>query len=142
MVRFPTRRYPTMRPTTLIPAVLGLALAASPGARAEESGGLGHMVFFELEDASDAAVAKLVAACHEYLSGHEGTLHFSVGVRAKDLVRDVNQTDYHVALHLVFESRAAHDAYQSAPRHHQFIEENRANWKSVEVYDSDLAPGE
>jgi hypothetical protein len=42
----------------------------------------------------------------------------------------------------VFESRAAHDAYQTAPRHLKFIEENRENWKSVEVYDSYLAPVE
>ena len=131
-----------MKRLHLIPGVLGLALAASADARAEDGPALGHMVFFELEDASDAAVEKLVAACHEYLSGHQGTLHFSAGARAKDLGRDVNQSDFDVALHLVFESRAAHDAYQTAPRHLKFIEENRENWKSVEVYDSYLAPVE
>jgi len=128
-----------MQPSTLIPVVLGVALAAAAGARAEEPGPeLAHMVFFELEDASEAQVAKLVAACRKHLSGHPGTLYFSVGTRAKEHVRDVNQKDFDVALHLVFESKAAHDAYQTAPRHLRFIEENRANWKSVRVFDSYL----
>jgi len=120
----------------LTPAVLAFALAASGGARAADGPGLGHMVFFELKDGSDAAVKKLIAACDEYLSGHEGTLHYSAGARAADLDRDVNQTDFHVALHVVFESRAAHDAYQTAPRHLKFIEENQDDWKSVKVFDS------
>jgi hypothetical protein len=41
-------------------------------------------------------------------------------------------------LHVVFENRAAHDAYQTAPRHLKFIEENKATWKKVRVFDSDV----
>jgi hypothetical protein len=126
-----------MQRLTLILAVLGVTFAAS-AARPADGPALGHMVFFELNDPSEAAIAKLIAACDEYLSGHEGTLHYSAGARATDLERDVNQRDFHVALHVVFESRAAHDAYQTAPRHLKFIEENSAGWKNVKVYDSDL----
>src|SRR5262249_5432436 len=48
----------------------------------------------------------------------------------------VNQTDFDVALQMVFDTREAHDAYQQAPRHLQFIEENKAGWERVRVFDS------
>ncbi|MCA9223731.1 MAG: Dabb family protein [Planctomycetales bacterium] len=94
------------------------------------------MVFFQLNDDSDAAKQKLVAACDKYLSEHEGTVYYSAGVLAEDLDREVNVRDFHVALHLVFENKAAHDKYQTHPRHLKFIEENKADWKGVRVFDS------
>ena len=42
----------------------------------------------------------------------------------------------HVGLHMVFESKAAHDAYQDDPTHNQFIAENKPTWASVRVFDS------
>ncbi len=77
-------------------------------------------------------------ACHRYLTGHPGEVSFSVGTLA-DLSRDVNDRDFDVALHIVFENRAAHDAYQTAPRHLKFIDENKADWKKVRVFDSILS---
>ena len=100
---------------------------------------LGHMVYFSLKDRSPAAVEKLVAACQKYLTGHPGTVFFAAGTLVPDLTRPVNQTDFDVALHVVFDSREAHDAYQAAPRHLQFIEENKANWERVRVFDADVS---
>jgi heme-degrading monooxygenase HmoA len=97
---------------------------------------LAHDVYFSLSDASPAKRAELVAACRTYLAGHEGTLSFSVGERAAELARPVNDRDFDVALHITFESRAAHDAYQEHPRHKRFIEEQQENWKRVRVFDS------
>ena len=34
--------------------------------------------------------------------------------------------------------RPAHDAYQVAPSHQQFISENKPNWKQVRVFDADV----
>jgi hypothetical protein len=51
----------------------------------------------------------------------------------------VNDQDFDVALHLVFRDKAAHDAYQVAPKHQQFIEESQDNWKQVRVFDSYVA---
>ena len=115
-------------------AAVSFALAA-PHARADGSV-VSHDVFFSLNDASDAARGKLVAACQKYLSGHEGTLFFSVGTLAGDLKRDVNDRDFDVALHVTFKDKASHDKYQDHARHKQFIEENKANWKKVRVFDS------
>jgi len=111
----------------------------SPG-MAAQGPAVGHMVFFELKEGTKEAKEKLVAACNEHLSGHEGTLYFSAGTIAEDLRRDVNDLDFHVALHLVFESKQAHDRYQDHPRHKKFIDESKDGWKRVRVFDSYLSP--
>lgn len=100
---------------------------------------LGHMVYFTLKDRSLAKVEALVAACRKYLTGHPGTTFFAVGTLVPDLARPVNQTDFDVALQVVFDSREAHDAYQIAPRHLQFIEENKPNWERVRVFDANVS---
>ena len=99
---------------------------------------LAHHVFFTLKDRGDLSAQALVAACQQYLDNHEGLVAFSVGTRVPDLNRAVNQ-DFDVSLHCVFQDRAAHDAYQTAERHLQFIAENKDSWASVRVCDSDLA---
>jgi heme-degrading monooxygenase HmoA len=116
-------------------AFLLLLAPLSSGAQ-ENPKALAHDVYFSLNDASAVARAELVAACRKYLTGHEGSLSFSVGVLAADLARPVNDRDFEVALHITFASRAAHDAYQDAARHKQFIAEQQKNWKKVRVFDS------
>ena len=58
-----------------------------------------------------------------------GALFFAAGTLADEFQRPVNDRAFDVALHVVFTDRAAHDAYQQAPRHLKFIEENKPNWK-------------
>ena len=98
---------------------------------------LAHHVFFKLHDRSDEAIANLVAACKKYLDHHDGLVDFAVGTRDRELNRPVNQ-DFDVSLHCIFRDRAAHDVYQTAPRHLTFIEENRSSWAEVRVFDSYL----
>lgn len=100
---------------------------------------LGHMVYFTLKDRSPAAIEKMLTACRTYLMGHPGLVFFAVGTLVPDLKRPVNQLDFDIALQTVFESRAAHDAYQLHPRHVQFIEENKPNWERVRVFDADVS---
>jgi quinol monooxygenase YgiN len=95
-----------------------------------------HMVYFKLKDSSDAAKAKLVAACNKYLSEHEGTVYYSAGVIAQDMSRDVNDKDFDVALNLVFRNKAAHDKYATHPRHQEFIDQHKDSWAKVRVFDS------
>ncbi len=97
---------------------------------------LAHIVFFDLADDSSEARAALVAAAEKYLSGHDGTVYFSVGIVGDEFTRPVNDHDYSVGLHVVFENKAAHDVYQTHERHLAFIEENKSNWKRVRVFDS------
>ena len=102
----------------------------------KESTMLSHDVYFALKDNSPDAKKKLVAACKKYLSGHEGEVFFAAGTLADSLKREVNDRDFDVALHIVFKDIASHDKYQVAKRHQQFIDENKANWKKVRVFDS------
>jgi hypothetical protein len=97
---------------------------------------LSHDVYFALKDNSAKAKQQLVDACKKYLSKHLGEVFFAVGTLAADLNREVNDRDFDVALHIVFTDQAAHDKYQDAERHQQFIGENKANWKKVRVFDS------
>jgi quinol monooxygenase YgiN len=97
---------------------------------------LAHSVYFTLEDNSDEAIRQLIAACKQCLSDHPGTVFFAVGRRAEEIEWSISDRNFDVALHIVFESKAAHDAYQDSPRHGQFIEENEANWKQIRAVDA------
>jgi hypothetical protein len=99
---------------------------------------LAHNVYFTLKDRSESSVQQLVAACKKYLVGHPGIVFFACGTLEKELSRPVNDRDFDVSLHIVFETRAAHDAYQDAPRHHSFVAENHATWAKVRVFDSEV----
>lgn len=105
---------------------------------AEEAKGpmLCHDVYFALKDNSAAAKKKLVDACTKHLSKHPGEVFFAAGTIAEDFNREINDRDFDVSLHIVFQNKAGHDRYQDAERHKQFIAENKDNWKKVRVFDS------
>jgi hypothetical protein len=120
--------------------VLPAVLVAGGVTRSADGPGphLAHMVFFTLKDRSPEARQRLAASCRKYLSGHEGTVSLSVGIIAEDVVEPVSDLDFDVALHLVFESKAAKAQYLMHPRHLKFVEENRDSWAKVRVFDSYL----
>jgi hypothetical protein len=130
---------PEMRKHSIFPlAVLALAvfLGSVRANAADAQAMLSHDVFFSLKDHSPQAKQKLIAACKKYLTDHPGTVRFAVGPRAEEMKRDVNDRDFDVALHIVFENKAAHDQYATAERHQKFIEETQHAWKKVRVFDS------
>jgi len=98
---------------------------------------LAHSVYFTLKDRTPAAAARLIAGCREHLTDPPGLRAFAVGTCA-DYDRQVNDRDYDVALVLVFDSHASHDAYQTAERHDRFIAEHADSWAKVRVFDADL----
>ena len=99
---------------------------------------LAHMVYFTLQDPTDGNIEGLIQSCQEQLTHHPGTVLFAVGKLTPDLDRPVNDRDFHVALQLVFESRAAHDEYQISERHQAFIAANKESWAQVRVFDADV----
>jgi len=133
----------TRKRIAAVAAIAGLAslfaLDLRPGRAADERTDgpmLAHMVFFTLKDSTPQNREKLVAACKKYLTDHPGTVYFSAGSRAEELDRDVNDKEFDVALHLVFNDKASHDVYADAPRHLDFINENKDTWAKVRVFDS------
>jgi hypothetical protein len=99
-----------------------------------------HNVFFRLEDNSPQKCAELIDECHTYLKPINGVAFFTAGTRVEDCTRDVNDTEFDVALTIVFTDREAHNAYQACAAHDEFVGRNKANWKDVRVFDSDFSP--
>jgi len=95
-----------------------------------------HNVYFTLKDDSQQSVQALLDSCEKHLTGHAGVEFYSAGRPVEDLTRPVNVRDFQVAVHVIFESREAHDAYQVSERHVQFIETNRDSWAQVRVFDT------
>lgn len=125
----------------LLPA-LALSLIVGSASRSADKAGpeLAHMVFFTLKDHSKESRAKFVASCQKYLAGHEGTTYFSVGTFAEDVEEPVSVKDFDVALHVVFEGKAAKAKYLDHPRHKSFVDDNKDDFAKVRVFDSYLAP--
>jgi hypothetical protein len=96
------------------------------------------MVFFTLKDHSTDSREAFVRSCHKYLSGHDGVVYFSVGTVAEKVEPGVGVNDFDVALHLVFENKEAGAKYLKHPRHVQFVDENKAKFEKVRVFDSDV----
>ncbi len=103
---------------------------------------LAHMVFFALKDHSKESRERFLASCEKYLADHDGTVYFSVGTIAedKDVEEPVSVKDFDVALHVVFEDKAAKAKYLASDRHKKFVDENRESFAGVRVFDSFLKP--
>ncbi len=97
---------------------------------------LAHIVFFTLKDSNEANRTKLVEVCNRYLAAHPGVVFYCCGPREDSLDREVNDTEFDVALHLIFDSKSSHDTYQDAPTHLKFIDECKDMWANVRVFDS------
>lgn len=119
-------------------ALLLAAAVAAPADAKPAGPKIGHMVYFKLKESTPEAREKLVAACDKYLADHEGVLFYSAGPVSDELKNPFGDRDWDVALHLVFENKAAHDKYDAHPDHKKFIEENKDAWAKVKVFDSAL----
>ena len=95
-----------------------------------------HNVFFSLKDKSPEKIGQLVTDSKKYLAVLPGIKFFECGLREVSLERDVNDLDFDVSLHVLFESLETHDAYQESASHHEFVVRNQANWASARVFDA------
>jgi hypothetical protein len=77
---------------------------------------IAHMVYFTLKDNSPTAKAALVGACKKYLTKHTGEAFFRAGTRATEFKQAVNDLDFDVSLHIIFQDPAAYERYVVAPR--------------------------
>ena len=103
-----------------------------------EKPGLIHTVFFWLnEEVSPEEREAFMAGCRE-LGQIEAVAGVHVGPPAPTPDRDVVDHSYDVALILHFEDMVAHDGYQEAPAHQDFIDAYQHLWERVQVYDTDV----
>ena len=80
-----------------------------------------HVVIFWTKTDVPNATEQLLDGAEKYLKPCPGVLHYHCGHMASSH-RDVVDQSYQVALNLVFENRAAQDAYQTHPLHVEFVE--------------------
>jgi hypothetical protein len=115
-------------------SALAIDAVARLGSRSKP---LAHMVFFTLKDHSGESRERFAASCEKYLKEIPGAIHFSVGEQAADVEEPVvSVKDFDVALHVIFEDKAARDTYLVHPQHKAFVEENRPLFEKVRVFDS------
>ena len=102
------------------------------------NGPFAHMFFFELADTDQRFMDHFISLCTRYLGGHPSQRHFSVGVRALEVNRNVSATAFEVSVHMIFESKKAYDEYSTDPKHEKFISESAGMSPNRIVYDSYL----
>lgn len=95
-----------------------------------------HNVYFSLNNKSDQAVKSFIDDSKLFLAVIPGIKSFACGVLEAGLERAVNDRDFDVSLHVLFESREAHDAYQIAVSHNEFVARQSENWAVVRVFDT------
>lgn len=100
-----------------------------------------HMVFFKLKDRTPAARDKLLAALDKLAAAVDGVAYYSAGTLTEETYEPaVCDREFDVSLHLVFKDPAAHKAYLPHPAHRKFIEEHKASFAGVRVFDSEVRP--
>lgn len=84
-----------------------------------------HSTYFKLQQGSSPDTREsYMAACREYLSTAQGMMSFWVGELAEDMQRSVNDRDFNVAMHQVFQNKDMFEQYNGHdPRHDQFVAE-------------------
>ena len=100
---------------------------------------IGHMVYFTLHDNSPAKVRewwrRARSICEAIPAKYSSPP--ACGPRSSSATLMSRTGTWRCTSS--FATKADHDRYQDAPRHQQFIAENKANWKQVRVFDSELA---
>jgi len=97
-----------------------------------------HMFFFQLCDTSRDLVEHFMDLCTKYLGGHPGQRHFSVGIRALEINRDVSGTNFEVSVHMIFNSIDDFNTYSASDSHEEFITQSAGMSPVRIVYDSYL----
>ena len=95
-----------------------------------------HMFYFQLTDTTNEAKNVFIKACIDYLGGHPGQIHFSVGVRALHIRRRVSALNFEISVNMIFENESAYDVYKFDPKHQVFIDEVGTMSVDRVVYDS------
>lgn len=117
----------------LFPSLSFLAVACTAPVSVP-TGAVLHSVYFELRDPDEARA--LAAACHRRLGVIPGILSLTAGPREVSQERATNDRRFHVAVTMLFEDRAALEAYLVHPAHLALVEEYAPRLVGLRVFDS------
>jgi len=115
----------------------GAVLSAADTKKAAEPQ-LAHSVIFTLKDQSAKSREAFVAICDKYLTSHKGAVSYTCGTIAEDVKEAVSDREFDVALHVIFEDKAALADYLKSERHDQFVAAIKGLVAKVRVFDSYL----
>lgn len=118
-------------------AVRAQSPAGTPGAPADPSAPIVHVVLFDLTGPDPSADTRAIADdSRRLLAGIPGVESVWVGPKALD-DRDVHVKDYDVALCVRLRSLDALKSYGPHPQHRELIErwKGRATWRVIDFYD-------
>jgi len=94
-----------------------------------------HAVYFWLrEDLTEAEHRQFIEGLRSLIA-IDGVKMGQIGIPAPTN-RPVIDRSYSQALLVLFDDKAAHDAYQAAPIHHVFVDRCATFWKRIVIYDS------
>jgi hypothetical protein len=96
-----------------------------------------HSVFFWLKPELTAQQRADFRAGVESLGGIKAVSAVYVGVPAKTPKRPIIEDSYSLALTVVCQDIAAHDAYQVDPIHLAFVNSFKTYWSRVQIYDAE-----
>ena len=96
-----------------------------------------HTVYFWLKPELTAAQRADFRKGVESLAGIKAVDKVYVGVPAKTEKRPIIDSSYSVALTVVCQDVAAHDAYQVDPIHLAFVNSFKTFWTKVQIYDAE-----
>lgn len=97
-----------------------------------------HSVYFWLEKTLEPQQIEEFAAALEGLKTIDCAEAVYVGTPSKAVAdRPVIEKDYDYALVIVFKDVEAHNAYQTDPKHIDFIKKYKPIFNKVQIYDAD-----
>ena len=94
-----------------------------------------HTVYFWITDDSTEAQREGFEGWLKKLTTISSIQEAYWGIPAATGERAVVDDSYSYSITFLFEDLAAHDAYQIAPLHCEFVEANKTLWTKVQVYD-------
>jgi hypothetical protein len=96
-----------------------------------------HTVFFWLKSELTAEQRADFRRGVESLGTIKSVEQIYVGMPAKTEKRPIIDDSYSVGLTVLCKDVAAHDAYQTDPIHHAFINQFKSCWERVQIYDAE-----
>lgn len=96
-----------------------------------------HSIYFSLADKSPENIARFTEICVQYLAPHPGIEFFATG-GLTDIKRDVSVRNFDVGVDIVYESKAAYDAYLKSELHDAFFPATEGMITDTYIFDSYL----
>ena len=97
-----------------------------------------HDVYFRLADRRPGTFEVFVSSLRKYLSPakHDGMVGFRLSYRAVEMKRRLNDRDFDILMHMVFETIEAYNNYRKSTPHDEWIDLYGSLSSDRRVFDS------